>query len=70
MCQVPQKKSIIHSPDDALGTGSDRLQVLVSLQDGKLGVAHLDGVERVSRAAHVDWFILLWNLLLLILLLL
>lgn len=48
MCQFPQKKSIIHSPDDALGTGSDRLQVLVSLQDGKLGVAHLDGVERVS----------------------
>lgn len=36
-----------------MGTGSDRFQVLVSLQDGKLGVAHLDGVERVSRAHFV-----------------
>lgn len=37
---------------NALRTGSDRFQVLVSLQNRKLSVAHLDGVEGVT-CAHV-----------------
>lgn len=41
-----------YSPHNALRAGSDRFQVLVSLQNRKLGVAHLDGVEGVTRA-HV-----------------
>ncbi len=32
-------------PNDSLSPGSNRLQVLVSLEDGEPGVSHLDGVE-------------------------
>lgn len=36
------------STHNALRAGSDRFQVLVSLQNRKLGVAYLDGVEGVT----------------------
>lgn len=40
------------SPDDALGPGADGLEVLVALEDGELGVAHLHGVEVRVAGGH------------------
>ena len=38
------RSSLLHLPDDSLGARSDRLEVLVPLQDGEPRVAHLHGV--------------------------